>query len=199
MVYKNEKNKKIEPDIRYLYDLKSVVYDKEWLEKSENFELYYMYRGLKQKDDLRYDITVIPPKLLGKEFVKTKGHYHPQQFGELYIVLSGKAFYLMQKIDSKGLIQDVYAVEAKEKEYVVIPPQYGHITINHGQKTLKMANWVHQGFQSTYSLIEKNKGGAYYYLKNHGWIKNNNYKKIPPLRFEKALKSMPKNLSFLKI
>ncbi len=186
-----------DPDIRYLYDLKKVLHDQEWLKKSENLEVYYMYRGIKKKNGLRYDITVIPPKMLGKEFVKTKGHYHPNNFGELYIVLSGKAFYLMQKINEKKNIEDVYAVEAKEKEYVVIPPGYGHITINHGNKTLKMANWVCEDFESSYEPIEKKRGGAYYYLAEDGWIENENYKKLPPLRFEAPRKSMPKDLSFL--
>jgi len=49
--------KNIQPDIRYLKDMKEVVYDKEWLKKApRDLELYYMYRGIKKKDGLRYDI-----------------------------------------------------------------------------------------------------------------------------------------------
>jgi oxalate decarboxylase/phosphoglucose isomerase-like protein (cupin superfamily) len=40
-------------------------------------------------------------------------------------------------------------------------------------------------------------GACYYYTKN-GWIKNENYKNVPPLRFEESLKSEPTNLDFLK-
>jgi glucose-6-phosphate isomerase len=39
-------------------------------------ELYYMFRGVDKKGDVRYDITEIPGRLIGEEFVKTKGHYH---------------------------------------------------------------------------------------------------------------------------
>ncbi len=185
------------PDIRYLYDIKDLLYDQEWLKGADNFELYYMYRNLKKEDGLRYDITVIPARMLGSEFTKTKGHYHPGNFGELYTVLSGKAFYLMQKIDDNGNLQDIYAVEAQQGESVIIPPKYGHITINHGQEELKMANWVSDDFQSIYEPIAEMRGGAYFLLES-GWVKNNNYKEIPELRIEKARTSIPEDLSFLK-
>ena len=68
------KNKK--PDVRHLNDMKDVIYDKEWLKSASNLELYYMYRGVEEKDGLRYDITIIPSRMLGKEYVKTKGHEH---------------------------------------------------------------------------------------------------------------------------
>jgi len=97
----NLKNKK--PDIRYLNDMKNVLYDQQWAKTASNFELYYMYRGLKEKDGLRYDITVIPARMLGKEFTKTKGHEHVGNYGEVYIVLEGKAIYLMQKRRGKEI------------------------------------------------------------------------------------------------
>ena len=39
------------PNIRFLYDIKKVVYDKKWLKTAPNLELYYMYRGLKKKNE----------------------------------------------------------------------------------------------------------------------------------------------------
>ena len=75
------------PDVRTLYNMKEVIADREWLEMAEDFELYYMYRELAQNEEdlrlmqefgLRYDITIIPPARLGKEYVKTAEHYHPR-------------------------------------------------------------------------------------------------------------------------
>ena len=75
------------PDVRTLYDMREVIADKQWLKTAENFELYYMYRELARSKEelelmqefgLRYDITVIPPAKLGKEYIKTAGHYHPK-------------------------------------------------------------------------------------------------------------------------
>lgn len=185
------------PDIRYLRDIEKVIYDKEWLDDAPNEELYYMYRGIKEDGDLRYDITIIPAKMLGMEFNKTKGHYHPESYGELYIVLEGEAIYLLQKINQEGEIEDVYMVEAQKGDCVAIPPGYGHITINPAKEDLKMANWVYKTFESIYKPIEEKGGGAYFYT-NQGWIKNDNYKDLPDLRVEAPLKSMPQDLSFLK-
>lgn len=184
------------PDIRYLNDMKEVIYDKEWLKTAPNLELYYMYRGIKNEKGLRYDITVIPSRMLGKEFNKTKGHEHSNKYGELYIVLEGEAIYLIQKCKG-GMVEDVYAIKAKKGEIAIIPPYYGHITINPSKKNLKEANWTSENCRNKYELFEKMKGACYFYAKE-GWIKNKNYKKVPELRFEKPLKKIPKNLSFLK-
>ena len=184
------------PDIRYLDDIKGVVFDAKWAESAENRELYYMYRGVKSDGDLRYDITVIPAFLMGKEFVKTKGHYHCNDSQEVYSVLEGKAIFLFQK--GKDEIEDVYAVSANEGESVVIPSGYGHITINPDTKeTLKLSNWVNESCISAYKPIEDKKGACYFYTVE-GWIKNNNYKSVPELRFEKPLLKEPEDLSFLK-
>ena len=155
-----------------------------------------MYRGIKEKNGLRYDITVIPAVMLGEECNKTKGHEHVGKYGEVYIVLEGKAIYLMQKRKSYE-IKDVYAIKAKKGEIVVIPPKYGHITVNPTKKDLKEANWISKNCKNIYQPIEKMQGFCYFYTKN-GWVKNKNYKKVPELRFEKPLKSMPKNLDFLR-
>ena len=86
------------PDIRKLKDMGTVLYDKEWAQTADpELELYYMYRGLKEDGNMRYDITVVNPVMLGQEFNKTKGHTHISNHGEEYIVLEGKALYLMQK------------------------------------------------------------------------------------------------------
>ena len=189
--------KKRKPDIRFLYDMREVLYDQEWAKKASNLELYYMYRGIKTKNGLRYDITAIPPKMLGKEFVKTKGHDHSGKYGEVYTVLEGQAIYLIQKY-KKNKIEDVYAVKAKKGESVMVPSYYGHITINPlKKKELIEANWLCEKCKNIYNLFEKKQGACYYYLKS-GWIKNKNYSSAPKLRFEKPLKKIPKNLTFLK-
>ena len=126
-------NKSKKPEVRYLYDLKKVLYDKDWLKTAANFELYYIYRGIKQKDGLRYDITIIPPKMLGKEFVRTKGNRNSKKYQELYIVLKGKAIFLMQKAKGK-IVADIIAVEAKKGESVIFPEKYAAIIINSSKK-----------------------------------------------------------------
>ncbi len=186
----------IKPNKRYLYDIKSVIYDKKWLKNAPNFELYSMYRGIKKENKLRYDITIISANMLGKEFVKTKGHKHKTKYQELYQVLQGSAIYLMQKTKADKII-DIFAVKVKKNEFVIVPSDYEHITINPSKKILIMGNWISEKSENNYKTIEEKQGAGYFYTKQ-GWIKNKNYKNTPKLRFEKSLKQAPQNLNFLK-
>jgi len=185
----------VKPGIRRLFDMKDVIYDREWLSNAENSELYYMYRelSLSKKDaaamkehGLRYDITVIPPRMLGCEFVKTAGHYHPLVPGtqitypEIYEVLGGEATYILQKPDNEG-INDVILVKAGAGDKVIIPPGYGHLTINASNKVLKMANWVARDFESIYQPIKEKGGGAYFIL-DKGIVKNPQYEHVPEIK-----------------
>ncbi|RJS71019.1 MAG: glucose-6-phosphate isomerase [Candidatus Syntrophoarchaeum sp. WYZ-LMO15] len=186
----------IRPDVRRLSDMRELLFDRSFAESAEDMDLYYMYRDLylSRKDQekireagLRYDITIIPPLMLGKEYVKTAGHYHPPADGggitypEVYEVLEGEAHYLLQRPEGDKIV-DVVLITAEEGEKVLIPPGYGHITINPSNKRLKMANWVARGFSSIYDPIRKRRGGAYYETVD-GFVKNDAYGEIPPLRF----------------
>jgi glucose-6-phosphate isomerase, archaeal len=184
--------KRREPDIRRLSDMREVIFDQSWLAAVEDFELYYMYRDLflsrgdeekLREQNLRYDITIIPPGMLGREYMKTAGHYHPLVPGgsvtypELYEVLEGEAIYLLQSQD----LGDVVAINASAGDKVLVPPNYGHITINGSNKKLKMANFVAGNFSSLYDPIKERAGGAYFFTKE-GWIKNERYSKAAELR-----------------
>jgi len=203
--------KNLTPDIRYLNDMREVLFDKEFAKKSGDLELYFMYRGVQEKGlprskagGLRYDITIVPPALLGSEFTKTKGHYHIGAWQEVYTVLEGSAIYLLQKKNAEGQIEDAVAIKAEKGDFVIMPPFYGHVTINPSEtKKLKMANWISPDCKSDYSDFVNLQGACYFYVKwpasgEGTWIKNENYKSLPELRFEKPLKSIPENLDFLK-
>lgn len=180
------------PDVRRLFDMMEVIYDKSWLADAENIELYYMYRDLYLSNadkarltdqDLRYDITIIPPQMLGTEYVKTAGHYHPVPPGgtvsypELYEVLEGVAIYLLQNKD----MSDVVAVYAAAGDKVLVPPDYGHVTINRSNKILKMSNLVAREFSSMYEPYKERGGGAYF-CTAQGYIKNERCPEAAELR-----------------
>lgn len=195
MEVKNERLKVKNAEIRYLYDLKGLLYDQDWAKTAPNFKLYYVYRGVKKRGELRYDITVIPPLMLGKEFVKTKGNHNSDNFPELYTILQGEALFLMQKGQGKS-IEDVIIVKMKKRDSIIIPADYTGLAINPSKKTLETANWVSEKNKNIYKEVEENRGACYYYTKS-GWVKNKNYIKIPKLRFKKPFKKAPKDLSFL--
>lgn len=180
------------PDVRRLFDMSEVLYDREWLATAENVDLYYMYRdlSLSRSDrsllldhDLRYDITIIPPGMMGSEYVKTAGHYHPAvpgtltTFPEIYEVLEGEAIYLLQKEDAS----DVVCVYASAGAKVLIPPGFGHITINRSNKRLKMANFVARSFSSIYEPVRAMGGGAYFFT-TEGFMRNSRYSRASDLR-----------------
>ncbi len=192
--------KKIVPDIRKLSDMKDVIYDGKWLKDTSDNNLYFMYRNLStSKQDqsiikdhvLRYDITIIPPYNLGLEFVKTAGHYHPlidgteNTYPEVYEVLEGVAHYLLQKFE-KNRITDVVLIEAEKGDKVIIPPNYGHVTINPSNEELKMANWVSDDFMSIYEPYKKYGGAAYFELVD-GLIPNTQHDYVPDIRYIKPI------------
>lgn len=185
-------NKVQDPDIRHLFDMTDVIFDQAWLAGAEDFDLYFMFRDLylsladREKllaQGLRYDITIIPPAMLGKEYIKTAGHYHPLVPGgavtypELYEVLEGEALYLLQSEDHS----DVAVVHASAGDKVLVPPGYGHVTINRSNKTLKMANFVARDFSSLYEPYRAKGGGAYFFTRE-GWIKNQRCSEASELR-----------------
>ncbi|NLZ31451.1 MAG: glucose-6-phosphate isomerase [Methanomicrobiales archaeon] len=178
-----------EPSVRTLGDMRCVLANPD---RSGNIPLYYMYRDLAltagdraylREQNVRFDITVIPPGTVGGEYVKTKGHYHPLSpsgigYPELYQVLDGEALYLLQRSD----LRDIVVVTAKAGEFVLIPPGYGHVTINAGKEELAMANLVSAGFSSEYTFYERMQGGAYYLTEEGGWVQNPRYPAVPPVR-----------------
>jgi glucose-6-phosphate isomerase len=155
--------------------------------------LYFMYRDLARSDadwrwlhdhHLRYDLTVIPPRDLCGEFVKTKGHYHPDTpqgigYPEIYEVMEGSVHYLLQ---SRPL-HDVVLISADEGDIVIIPPGYGHVSINPSfDRTLVMANIVSTAFESEYGEYETLHGAAYYEMTDGNLVKNPHYLYAPPVR-----------------
>jgi len=184
-------------EIRKLNDMREVLADKNFAKNLSDKDLYYMYRGLKTDGELRYDETIVKATMLGNEFNKTKGHYHIGAYPEIYMVLEGKAIYLLQKRDTNNNLEDIYYVEVNAGECAIMPPFYGHVTINpSATQDLKMANWISDNCKSDYSPYVELQGAGYYYTQT-GWVKNENYKSLPELRQEQPLKETPKDLSFL--
>ncbi len=145
--------------------------------------LYLMYRATGLAEDqrkirdgnLRYDITVIQPGLVGSEYVKTMGHYHPNVPGypwtypEVYQVLHGKGHFLLQRGgEISGRIEDFVVADFEAGDILMVPPFYAHVTVNPGDKPLVMANWVAANFSSVYEPVLLRKGLAYYDVEYKG-------------------------------
>jgi len=179
-----------EPSVRTIQEMRSVLAEPECACEAP---LYFMYRDLARSDadwqwlhthHLRYDLTVIPPRDICGEYVKTKGHYHPKNahgigYPELYEVLEGTVHYLLQ---SQSL-DDVALVSAQAGDIVIIPPGYGHVSVNpSSEMTLSMANIVSTAFESEYGEYETLHGAAYYEMTEGELKKNPHYPRVPLAR-----------------
>lgn len=137
---------------------------------------------------LRYDITVILPRRHGSEFNKTAGHFHPAAPGqtlsypEVYEVLSGRARYVLQRMDASGAVADLIYVDAGPGDQVLVPPEYGHISINPGDEPLIMANLVARDCQPDYGPIKTLRGACSYMLSTGEMMTNPRYGKVPAAR-----------------
>lgn len=183
------------PAYRTLEDIVPVLYDVDSVrDLPRSTVIYSMYRGFSleghstifKNKRARFDITVMADINLGKELNKTLGHYHPLAEGslsypELYQVLYGEATYLLQK-KVGGDILDFAVAKVKEGEAILIPPGYGHVTVNSGRSLLVMANLVSDSFQSLYDDYIKNRGAAYYLLTDGSMVPNPCYKSHPAPR-----------------
>lgn len=210
----------VKPAIRYKSDMQEVLLE---ADAKGPAELYYMYRDVCRNQDrdllaqhgLRYDVTVIKPGRLGREYIKTAGHYHPLKpqtestYPEVYEVLAGKAHYLLQtEPDEDGV--EAIIVEAVAGDKVLIPPGYGHITINPGAEFLIMSNWVASDFSSVYGPIKDLAGGAFYEVAIDGadeqFVVNPHYQPTPRLQIQPVVdkpefglvRGLPMYLEFIK-
>lgn len=189
-----------EPSARHLEDLSQVLL---YPGEPGPDPLYLMYRGTGLQNDrramedagLRYDITVIYPGKIGSEYVKTLGHYHPKAPGhpwtypEIYQVLYGKAHFLLQRGgEVSGQVDDFVVADFEEGNILLIPPFYGHVTVNPGEVPLVLANWIARDFQSVYDPIKLRKGLAFYDVEYKGqsiFMPNDSYGEHPKPRLVK--------------
>lgn len=188
-----------EPAFRTITEIREVLLDQE-AEGPE--KLYAMYTDVRLPDhedllrshNLRYDLTVMRSGFLGTEFMKTLGHYHPVlpgqgiSYPEIYEVLHGGALYLLQRIRSlmdPRRVSDVVEIEARPGDRVVIPPNYGHVTVNPYKTTLVVADVTARGFQPIYTPFKSLRGAAYHLVLERGkpnWIPNPRYLSLPGIR-----------------
>jgi len=189
----NFNGKRITPSVRTLAEMRSVLAspDKDDGMKPD-FPLYFMYRGAAQFSSIRYDITRIVSAEICGERNKTFGHVHPPAtkgttWSEVYEVLEGSAHFLLQKVNGLG-VQDVVLLTGKKGDRLMVPPGYGHVTINPGKTDLVLANLVSDMFESDYSMYAQRRGACFYETSDGKIIKNKNYGEDFELRKDGAVK-----------
>jgi len=120
--------------VRHLADLKGLFADSaaESALLPENPVIYRVYLGAHQPEvvgQLSFSTTVIYPGKVGEEYFFTKGHYHAKgDRAELYFCLRGEGILLLQTREGEVNVQHMTPGAA-----ALVPPYWGHRTINTGQ------------------------------------------------------------------
>jgi len=167
-------------EVRKLSQMRDVLKGHVVLDVEQDEDMYYMYREVAKKNGIRFDITVVPGKIVHGECNKTYGHVHPLaenglSFPEVYQVLGGSAVFLFQSTN-RDMTVNVSMIRAGAGEILLIPPNTSHVTINPLDGiTLVLANVVAEGFESDYSEFKENRGAAFYYFPDGNVEQNANY------------------------
>ena len=183
---------------RQLEELRPVLHDQTLQQPTR---LYTLYNDVGTREDrdqplrigLRYDLAIMPALLLGRECVKTIGHYHSAcpktsaRYAEVYEVVHGRARFLLQKqdADDAGIVEDVLWLDAGKGDRLVMPPDYAHVTVNPGPKALVLANLVARACEADYSRIVEMSGFSYFCVQSGTGtrlVRNAAYRRVPPIK-----------------
>lgn len=157
---------------------------------------YYMMRGGTNKTN----ITVWEVGKVGREYIKTYGHYHVGKLDETYTILQGEGIVLLQKrkrdkngnpIDEE--IEEFRAIRVIKGDSVFIPSEVGHLVANIGNTWLVTSDDSPVNFEerdpvslpghADYEAVKKMRGFAYYIVEQDGkptLARNPLYKTVPP-------------------
>lgn len=89
------------------------------------------------KDRGQFSVNIIKPGI-------TKGDHWHHTKNEKFIVVSGKGFVRMRRIDSKEIT--CYHVSGEKIEVIDIPPGYTHNITNEGEQDLVTIMWANENF-----------------------------------------------------
>lgn len=141
-------------------------------------------------DTYCYDITYIMPGQVNGECKKTSGHYHgynpthTNTYPEVYEVLKGTAIYLLQRADNfegdpaQLKIDDLYIVKVEAGQSIIIPPNYGHCSVNGGDGPMLFSNLAYAAGKVNYDPVRHYSGMTYFVRRENGrnsFVRNENY------------------------
>lgn len=151
---------------------------------------YWMIRGGSEKGN----ITVWESGLVGREYIKTYGHYHVDELPETYWFLAGEGIAVLQKKAGDGRdpskLEAVRVVPVKAGDQLDIPAGWGHLVVNISDTFLVtkddspvagVGDSASMPQHADYTEVKVMKGFAYYVIENEGkpaLVKNPNYTEI---------------------
>jgi glucose-6-phosphate isomerase len=175
--------------------LRSVALDPASCQPDDQVQ-YWMYNGIARRMDydklsatsMRYELTLMFPRALGRERAKTLGHLHSfpadsrLNYPEICEVLYGTAYFVFQTMKPETRSAPFCAVlEAHPGDKVIIPPNLHHLTINAGDEPLLFSDVIPYAVKGIYEPLATMRGAAYLNTRDAGWITNPYYSSIGEL------------------
>lgn len=142
----------------YLSQLEHIYKDKnaynELLKKGD--AVVYEYIGFSVPESgsqISTGISIVHPGHVGNECFMTKGHVHAQlDFAEVYYIISGEGYMLMEKTDNKAVSKKISA-----NDVLYVPGNCAHRTVNTGTSDLVMLFALRADAGHDYQIVA-NKG-----------------------------------------
>lgn len=178
--------------------------------------LYRVYQNMHLVDEptvsadgkIEYDLLLMPPNVMGVEYVKTHGHQMPTISGKsttypiIIEILYGSGTFLFQKfnenfdplIATEPEISEVYMVKAPKGTKLVIPPGFYYTLINTRSTYLATGRLHYMWEEKSERLkIEEKQGFCYFVIRKNARqeiVQNPRYKNIPRLQKLKPEQTM---------
>lgn len=181
--------------VRRLADMRAVVADS--VGRHGRRIEYRMLNGVQRSEDaqladlpLRYELTAMHGRPVGWEAAKTLGHVHvcppgvPVGYPEVVEVLHGVAGFLIQDLaDGPDGAQSrrAWLVRAEPGDWVVLPPDLAHVTIDLGTGPLVFSDVIDRRARGIYAGVAAARGFGWYVAADGGLRPNPRYARPPRL------------------
>lgn len=186
----------VEEDLVRRLDELSKVTAEPITEDAERLE-YRMLNGVRRQEDrrleqlpLRYELTAMVGHAIGREAAKTAGHVHVRPAGaslgyaEIVEVVHGEAGFLIQDLEPgpQGPVSSrAWLVRARPGDWVVLPPELAHVTIDLGAGPLVFSDIIDRRAKGVYSAVAEARGFSWYVDADGGLRPNERYAAVPEL------------------
>lgn len=181
--------------VRRLADMRDVLAD--GIGRRGRRTEYRMLNGVRAAADphladlpLRYELTAMTGRPLGWEAAKTLGHVHvrppgsPIGYPEVVEVLHGEAGFLIQDLAESPegpRSRRAWLVRARAGEWVILPPDLAHVTIDLGAGPLVFSDVIDREARGIYAGVAAARGFGWYVGADGTLRANPSYAQAPSL------------------
>jgi glucose-6-phosphate isomerase, archaeal len=181
--------------VRRLVEMREVVADD--IGDQEDRVVYQMLNGVRHEQDieltdlpLRYELTALDGRPFGWEAAKTLGHVHVRPAGarsgypEVVEVVHGEAGFLIQDLadgPDGPRSRRAWLVRAQQGDWVILPPDLAHVTIDLGAGPLVFSDVIDRGARGIYAGVAAAHGFGWYVAADGGLRANSRYAEPPRL------------------